>query len=210
MRIGCVPYLPVRLLHAFLRPIEAQVASPGVEVLHLRTADQLSLLRSGALDVAVIYDVAETSGVEREPLFRAEPLAAFVPIDHALTERPFVTPADLERETLLLFPRKVDPALHDWYDSIVQFNGRSVRRLRHVGGTDPRDVLLAVAQGRGIAVAPGSLIHATGDLRALVTSRELEPARFAPEIALAWSTAPPGGAQLYIELARAAAREVRD
>jgi DNA-binding transcriptional LysR family regulator len=208
MRIGCVPYLPVRLLHAFLRHIEAHVAPPGVDVLHLRTAEQLSLLRSGALDVAVIYDVGEASGVKREPLFRAEPLAAFVPIDHALTERPVVTAADLERETLLLFPRKVDPALHDWYGSIVRTDGRG--GLRHVGGADPRDVLLAVAEGHGIALAPGSLIHATGDLRALVTSRELAPAQLAPEIALAWSTAPPGGAQVYIDLARAAAREVHD
>ena len=51
--------------------------------------------------------------MEFEPLFQGEPLAAFLPPGHALADRPVLKPDDLEAQTLVVFPREANPALHE-------------------------------------------------------------------------------------------------
>jgi DNA-binding transcriptional LysR family regulator len=103
------------------------------------------------------------------PIFPGEPVAAIVPIGHRLAQCPVVMPRDLRQEELLTAPRRIDPAVHDALIARVRDAGHEFRRVREWGGGDPRDVLMAVAQGNGVALAPAPLLDTVGELATIVT-----------------------------------------
>jgi DNA-binding transcriptional LysR family regulator len=69
--------------------------------------------------------------------------------------------------------------------------GYRFAEIRERGGDDPRDLLFAVAEGRGIAIGPLSLRTAAGDVGRLVTTRQLDPPQTMPDTLVAWRTDPP-------------------
>ena len=109
--IGCVPDLPTQRLQSLLGALHARDRTSGVEVVHLRTPEQLTRLRNGELDAAVIQHRRELPGVEMQPLLEGERLCAFVPVGHRLA-RP--SPLTARR------PRARDAA--------GRLRGRSIRR----------------------------------------------------------------------------------
>ncbi len=208
LRIGCVAELALQQVQSFVGALYASDPHLEIELRHLPSAAQVRALQSGELDLGLLYGTCDLDGIEAVPIFPGERLAAIVPIGHRLSQRPAVMPRDLRQEELLTVPRRIDPAVHDALIARVRDAGHEFRRVREWGGGDPRDVLMAVAQGTGVALAPAPLLDTVGELATIVTSRPIDPPVRMAAIVLAWRA--PANATLspLLGVARAAAREL--
>ena len=208
LRIGCVAELALQQVQSFVGALYASDPHLEIELRHLPSAAQVRALQSGELDLGLLYGTGDLDGIEAVPIFPGERLAAIVPIGHRLAQRPAVMPRDLRQEELLTVPRRIDPAVHDALIARVRDAGHEFRRVREWGGGDARDVLMAVAQGTGVALAPAPLLDTVGELATIVTSRPIDPPVRMAAIVLAWRA--PANATLspLLGVARAAAREL--
>lgn len=111
--------------------------------------DPLPALAREQLDLVITADPQPLSGVHYEPLFRYEGLLAIAK-QHPLSAKPFVTPEDLAKETLIIYPVE-----HARLDVFTQF--------LEPAGVAPQDVRTAeltimmmqlVASGRGVCALP--------------------------------------------------------
>lgn len=186
VRIGCVPDLALQHLLGFVGAIHAHKADLDLDVAYLRTAEQIRRLRNGDLDLGLIRHVSAATGIDVAPVFIGEPLAAFLPVGHALASKATVAPGDLSDEVLVAAPRDADPTLDDRVMTLLATAGHQFRHVRRTTGEDDRSLLLAVAEHKCVAIAPTSALGALGDIASLVTARPLEPAVHAPDTALAW------------------------
>jgi DNA-binding transcriptional LysR family regulator len=80
--------------------------------------------------------------------------------------------------------------------------------VREAGGKNPRDLLLAVAEGLGVALGPFSLSDAS-EAGGIVVRRSLEPPVSTPDIVVVWPTAPPRQLRLLLAVVREMAQEIR-
>jgi hypothetical protein len=209
LRIGCVAELALQRVQSFVGALYASAPRLEAELRHLPSAAQVRALRSGELDLGLLYGTGDLDGIEAVPIFPGEPLAAIVPIGHRLARRPVVTPRDLCQEELLTAPRRIDPAVHDALIARVRDAGHEFRRVREWGGGDPRDVLMAVAHGNGVALAPAPLLDTVGEIATIVTSCPTDPPVRMAAIVLAWLAPANATVSPLLEVARAAAHELR-
>lgn len=208
MRVGSIPHLPLERLQAFLHALEARDPAARARVTHLHSGEQIRQLRDGSLEVGIFDDPGPVSGLETEPLFAGEPLVAFVPRSHPLAERTILTPDDLRREVLVTHPRDGYPAVYDRLAQIIQGAGYSFAGLDEASSMEPRDLLLAVDGGRGVALGPASYAS-DGDARKLVRDGQLDPPVTMPDTVLAWARHPPRHLVQVLAEIRALARELR-
>jgi DNA-binding transcriptional LysR family regulator len=202
LRIGCVPDLHLQHLQGFLGLLHAERPQLDADVAYLRSTEQLSRLRDGELELALIRHPRETEGIDGEPVFVGELLAAFLPLTHPLAARETIAPGALDDEVLLLIPREADPALDDRLMMLLASAGHRFRDVRRTTGADGRSLLLAVAEQQGVAIAPTSMVDALGDIVSLVSARPLEPLVRMPDTALAWRAGPPPELRAIISSAR--------
>jgi LysR substrate binding domain-containing protein len=209
VRIGCVPHLALQQLQAFLGALALRAPGAHAEVAHLRTAEQVRRLRAGTLDVGLIDDVVASGAIRTEPLFDGAPLVALLPLSHPLAAKAAIAPHDLRHERLLLFPRATDPALHDWFTALTTTRGYRFAEVRATGDAELRDVLLAVAEGRGVTLAPLATIDNAGEVGTLLVCRGLDPPQPSPRTVLAWSPMAPESRAELVAAARHVARALR-
>jgi hypothetical protein len=209
LRIGCVAELALQQVQSFVGALYASDPHLEIELRHLPSAAQVRALRSAELDLGLLYGTGDHDGIDAVPIFPGERLAAVVPIGHRLAQRPVMMPRDLRQEELLTVPRRIDPAVHDALIARVRNAGHEFRRVREWGGGDPRDVLMAVAQGTGVALAPAPLLDTVGELATIVTSCPIDPPVRMAAIVLAWRAPANAAVSPLLEVARAAARELR-
>ncbi|HEV3229436.1 MAG TPA: LysR family transcriptional regulator [Solirubrobacteraceae bacterium] len=209
LRIGCVPHLPFGLLQRFLRELHGHDSSSHsqADVAHLPSLEQVDRLRSGELDLG-IFHTQEHEGIESEPLFPGEPLAAFLPPDHPLAAKSALGPDDVREEILIVGPRATNPALQDRVLAVVNDRGYRFSGVREASGYHARDLILAAAGGPGMVLAPISF-HEVAGAGDIVTRRPLDPAVVMPEIVLAWSAHHPGQLGPVLTGAREVARDLR-
>jgi DNA-binding transcriptional LysR family regulator len=208
LRIGCVPHLPIERLLAFLEALNERSPSDRPQVTHITSGEQVARLRSGELDVGIFNDDGEEEGLEEEPLLPGEPLVAFLAPDHPLTEQAVLGPAALAPEILVVFPQAASVAPHDRWLALLDRAGYRFAGVREAGGTDPRDLLLAVAGRLGVMLAPASLADVS-DAGALVTRRELDPPVMLATTVVAWRADPPARLEETLTVVRNIARELR-
>jgi hypothetical protein len=210
LRIGCVAELALQQVQSFVGALYASDPHLETELRHLPSAAQVRALQSGLLDLGLLYGTGDLDGIEAVPIFPGERLAAVVPIGHRLAQCPAVMPGDLRQEELLSVPRRIDPEVHDALIARVRDAGHEFRRVRECGGGDPRDVLMAVAHGNGIALVPAPLLDTVGELATIVTSCPIDPPVRMAAIVLAWRAPANAAVSPLLEVARAAARELHD
>jgi len=208
LRIGCVAELALQQVQSFVGALYASNPHLETELRHLLSAAQVRALQSGELDLGLLYGTGDLDGIEAVPIFPGERLAAIVPIGHRLARRPVVTPRDLCQEELLTAPRRIDPAVHDALIARVRESGHGFRRVREWGAGDPRDVLMAVAHGNGVALAPAPLLDTVGELATIVTPCPTDPPVRMPATVLAWRGPANATVSPLLKVARAAAREL--
>jgi DNA-binding transcriptional LysR family regulator len=191
LQIGCVPHVPLERLHRLVSAIKERAPFARPRVQHLPAAEQLARLEQGGLDLTIVDDVEdEQCNLHVLPLFRGGPIGAVVPVGHDLAGTPALTPDDLASEQLVMFPRRANPALHDGLLVIFRSGGYRFRRVIHATGPSRRDMMLAVAQGDGVALLPAST-QAVVDSSAVVVFRPLTEAVFMPDTVLVWRAGPP-------------------
>src|SRR4051812_10792808 len=153
LRIGCVFHLAPEILHRYLEGLVAADPDITTQVTHIASLEQVRRLRAGELDVAIFLEAGDQPDIAIEPLFPGERLAAFVATSHPLAAAEAITPADVADESLILFPRAVNPALFDWTRALVEGAGFHFRSIVEATGYHPRDAMVLASQGRGIYVS---------------------------------------------------------
>jgi DNA-binding transcriptional LysR family regulator len=208
-RIGCVTHLPTDQLHRFLDALHHRDPTVRSQVTHMVTLEQLPRLRSGELGLGLLYFLEGFGfdGIETEPLFEGTEMVALVAERHPAAAKERVSPGDLAGESLVLFPRRANAALHDWTIERAAEAGYRFRDVYEVGGPDPRDTVLGVVEEAGVALVP--LVYEDGWARGIVARRPLEVPVSTPPIVLGWPADPPERLRPFIENARAVARELR-
>jgi DNA-binding transcriptional LysR family regulator len=99
--------------------------------------------------------------------------ALFLSKDHRLAAKPIVTSHDLRGEVHLTWARSRNPALHDRLMAQVEGAGYRFRDVVQVGHESSRDLLLAVAARRGVALAVASFDPDNGDAGIVVHARSI-------------------------------------
>jgi DNA-binding transcriptional LysR family regulator len=207
LRIGCFAFLPTSQLQRFLEALRERDASLRAEVTHLWGPEQVERLRAGGLDLGIFMYTEDYAELEFVPLYPGEQIWAFLPPDHDLAGKAALTPEDLASETVLTFPRAGNPALYERYQRLLAEAGYRFPRLHELNSHDPRDALLAVAGGLGIACGPSSLPQ-LGEEGQSVIGRPLNPQIHLPEVVVAWRTSAPRRLRSRLGAVREAAQEL--
>jgi DNA-binding transcriptional LysR family regulator len=207
LRIGCVPDVPIERLQLFLNALQERGVASQTQVMQMLTHEQIGRLRAGELDLGIFHHAEEHDGIETQPLFEGERLAAFLPKNHRLGVRPVLGRNDLEEDDLALVSRINDPALHNLLLEMIEGAGYRFRSVREAGCSTARDVMLAVASGLGVAFRPFSFKDAS-DAGCMVIRRELDPPLWMPETRIGWIASPSRNLAASIPAIRAAAREL--
>src|SRR5438105_586951 len=72
LRIGCLPFIPIRRLMLFLEAARRLLPGWQTEVVHLITPEQLRRLRAGDLDLAIFHYSGDQEGLELIRIFTGE------------------------------------------------------------------------------------------------------------------------------------------
>ncbi|HEX8075503.1 MAG TPA: LysR substrate-binding domain-containing protein [Thermoleophilaceae bacterium] len=203
LRLGCAPHVPFERLRRFIRAVTERDGAVLPQVSHISAREQVELLRQMELDAGLFHHAAEYDGIEVEPVFPGEPVAIFLPRDHPLTDQDVVRPADLNDERLVVFPRMQNPVMFDALRSRFEGAGYYFSEVTPAAGLNPRDAMLAVADGLGVHLAPASLLETT-DAANAVARRPIDPPIAMPDTVLAWR----GNAPVHLRQALASIRQV--
>ena len=205
VRIGCVPALPMERLLAYIEALRDREPDVSIRVAHLLTLEQEKRLRAGELDLAIVFDSGAAPDLEKQPLFAGEPLAAYLRFDHRLAANRVIGPDDVGEETLVTGPSSTNPAVYD--DTLSRFSdaGYRFQNIVEAGGATWPDLLVAVASGQGIALAPASL-HGRGEAGGMVVRRELSAPLQMPATFIAWRPDAALGLRGFFEAAQDVAR----
>jgi DNA-binding transcriptional LysR family regulator len=188
VRVGCTLDLAIESLLRFLTALHELEPTLEAHVTHLIPAEQVRRLQSGDLDLGIFSLAEQYDDLEVRPLFEGEHLAAYVPRCHRLARKELLAPADLVEETLVTFPRSADPALHDHLLATFAAAGYRFKDMREAGGLNARDLMVAIAEGWGVAFWPA--IDGGGETSAIVEARPLDPPLTMPDTVVAWATDP--------------------
>lgn len=206
LRIGSTPLVPIEPLWRLLAALERHDPLLRAEVTHLLGYEQMKRLQAGDLDLGIFpRTTTDFSRLGSEPMLHGEPLAVFLGLDHPLSVKSTLGPAELAGETLVTFPRAADPGLANALEQRLQEAGYRFARVHEVG-TDVRDWILAAAAGSGVAILPGS---AVGKGRgAIVLNRPLDPPVMMPDTVVAWRRSAPARHRPVIRAVREVARHL--
>jgi DNA-binding transcriptional LysR family regulator len=208
LRVACVPYLPIERLLAFLGALQERDPGSRPEVTHMPSGEQVTRLRSGEIDFGIFNDAGGEEDLEEEPLFPGERLVAFLPTTHPLSAQTVLGPDDLANEVVVAFPAVATLGPHRRWLALLGSRGYRFHDVREAGGEHSRDLLLAVAKGEGVGLAPASLAE-VGDIGGLVVRRELDPPVSMPDTVVAWRAGRAAQLREAISLVREVARELR-
>ncbi|GED23494.1 LysR family transcriptional regulator [Halomonas halmophila] len=117
--------------------------------------DLLERLRTGALDLALVGEVADPGDVIASRVLALDPLMIALPADHPATAHERVSFAALADSRLFWFPRHDNPTFHDHCERVFADHGYAPPRR-----PEPQEhmsLLARVAAGEGVAFLPSSM-----------------------------------------------------
>jgi DNA-binding transcriptional LysR family regulator len=209
LRVGYVPYMPLRSLQTFLEALDGAEPAVRPEVSHLGTADQLERLHNAELDIGIFRDLGDSSRLEMHPLFAGEPLGALVARTSPLAKLRVVGPGDLRAETLLSPSGTAVPnVLVRSFLRILEDAGLEFAAVHELNSQHPADYLLAAAGGLGVVIAPASMASGS-EAGSLLTWVPLTPPVLMPDTVVAWRANPPPRLGATLASVREIARRLR-
>lgn len=155
LRVGVIytigPYLLPRIIKAM---IDRYPSMPMILQENF-TVRLLEMMRTGELDVAVLAEPFDDSGLNVQPLYDEDFLVA-VPRKHAWAERASISSVDLKQETMLLLG-----VGHCFRDNVLEvcpeaarFAANSAGIQKTVEGSSLETIRHMVAEGLGVTVLP--------------------------------------------------------
>ncbi|MDZ7737374.1 MAG: LysR family transcriptional regulator [Gammaproteobacteria bacterium] len=143
-------------LPALIRQIHQQLSDCEFEFVEETSDKLIEGVISGRLDTAFILYRPENPLLTTLAI-RPEPIGLILPDDHPLAGRGKVALKALKNETLILFPRSMNPVMYDEIIAACQEAGFSPQAIREVA---PRSIAIGlVAAGAGVATIASSLQH---------------------------------------------------
>lgn len=152
LRAGVPPDTTVATLSLLLGACAEHYPGMSVDLQEIATDEQLRLLASGGLDVGLVHQPVDATGLRLGPEVCVE-LGVVLPRISPLARLPEVALAELSGHDLVLLPRAQAPG---WYDRIIdtcRAGGFVPTRLRHA--SHPEFLLALVHAGHGIAFDQG-------------------------------------------------------
>jgi DNA-binding transcriptional LysR family regulator len=181
LRLGYPPPASFETLGAILGAVEDDNPNMTVVASELFSAEIPGRVLAGELDVGLALHPDAMTGVRAETL-RVEPLAAVLSSRHRLANQSFISLADLENETLLLFSRELAPAYFDLIMEACEQAGFSP----HVNAPNNPPVSASLARllgAREVGLIPASFAFHLADAQPGVVAREIVD----PQILAEWS-----------------------
>jgi LysR family transcriptional regulator, benzoate and cis,cis-muconate-responsive activator of ben and cat genes len=150
LRVGYAPSLAVGLLSITVANFTQTHPNNRVELFDLSTAEMLTGLETGKVDVALtVGQETGTRGIRWTPLVNA-PWQLAVNRNHRLAKKSRVTPAEVAGEALLVFCQRDYP---EYWNIIMGWLREHHQRPSITGEYDGVDSLMAaVESGQGIAI----------------------------------------------------------
>lgn len=185
LRLGVIytigPYLLPRIIKAM---IDAYPDMPMILQENF-TVRLLEMMRNGELDVAVLAEPFDDTGLNVLPLYDEDFMVA-VPHHHPWAKRSVVASVDLKQETMLLLGIG-----HCFRDQVLEvcpeaarFSARSAGIQKTVEGSSLETIRHMVAEGLGITVLPKMSVPSGGDpLLKFIPFKAPSPNR---RVVLAW------------------------
>ncbi|MFF9900096.1 MULTISPECIES: LysR family transcriptional regulator [Streptomyces] len=153
LRAGVPEDIAAPVLHALLAACAEEAPGLRVDLQEVSTQEQLRLLASGGLDVGLLHQPVDATGLAVGPEVAVE-LGVVLPRTSPLARLPEVGLADLAGHDLVLCPRDAAPG---WYDATLdacRAGGFVPGRVRHA--RNPEFLLGLVAAGQGVAFERGT------------------------------------------------------
>jgi len=200
LALGFVPAADLELLPRALRLCSARHPHFELELHPMTRCQQVDALRSGRIQVGVVFLPFDGGGLTIEPLSR-EPLVAVLPAGHRLARRERVRMLDLQDDPMISFPR----ARRDGDHMTLSACRRAGFEPRMSYATDRIETNLAlVAAGLGVSLMPASIKNLR---RSGVVYRPLVPPAPQVEMAVAYPReAPSPAVATFLHVLREAAR----
>ncbi|RYJ27496.1 LysR family transcriptional regulator [Streptomyces sp. L-9-10] len=152
LRAGVPPDTPASVLHALLAACAERAPDLRVDLREETTEEQLRLLASGRLDVGLLHQPADITGLVAGPEVSME-LGVVLPRTSPLAGAPEVALGELAGHDLVLFPRATAPGRYDSTLDSCRLGGFVPARIQHA--RTPEFLIGLVAAGQGIAFDAG-------------------------------------------------------
>lgn len=185
LRVGVVYTIGPYLLPRIMKHMIERYAQMPLILQENFTVRLIEMLRSGELDVAVLAEPFDSTGLSAMPLYDEDFVVA-VPKKHPLATRPSVASVELKRETMLLLG-----VGHCFRDQVLEvcpeaarFSANSAGIQKTVEGSSLETIRHMVAEGLGITLLPRmSVVSEEDPLLTFVPFVEPVPNR---RVVLAW------------------------
>ncbi len=195
--IGAITSAFYDVLPRILRAVAAELPEVTASFVELHTADAVTMLQSGTVDVAVARLVRSVGSIRVVPLV-TDRLVVALSKDHPFAARTKIAIEDLANEPWIHIRRQISPP---YFDSVITACAEAgfSPRLVHEVGSEASQVAF-VSCGLGIALLPSSLSR---NVAPNVVFRPLADAGEIVTASLAWdeSRITPA-AQAMLEIAR--------
>lgn len=156
LRLGYAGAAMSSFLPEIIRQIRQQLPECGFEFTEDTSDKTIESVISGRLDIGFILYCPDNPLLTTLPIC-CEPIGLILPDDHPLASHEQLSLEDLKNETLILFPRSMNPSLYDEIIFACQKVGFSPRSIREVA---PRSMAVGlVAAGEGVATIASSQQH---------------------------------------------------
>lgn len=146
IRLTTECYTVYHWLPTVMKKFEQKYPNVDIKIEVDATEAPFAALLDGLLDVAFVTSDTAEKGIEMEPLFEDE-MKVIVSPDHRLADRPFVSAADLARETLLTYSSLRGNVI---YERVLRPAGLEPKKHLQVRLTEA--LIELVKAGRGVAV----------------------------------------------------------
>jgi len=206
VRLGYAPPAGFETLGAILAAVENDNPNITVIASELFSAEIPARVLAGELDIGLALHPEPMRGIRTEAL-RVEPLAAVVSKRHRLAVASSVPLADLEHETLLLFPRELAPVYYDRILRACELAGFQPR-VRAFSKPPVHAMLARLLGAREVGLIPASFAFHSARAEPGVVARVIVE----PQIQAQWSILWAAGARsaaitLFLDSARRCATD---
>lgn len=154
LEIGCIAPATWSILPQILRDYRLRYPEVKVRLTELPSAEQLTALEEGAIDVGFVRLPLNDDALEFDVVYR-EPFIATVPETHPLAHEPTISVAALAEEPFIAATRSAEPGFYDQCLAVFAEHGCAPKIVEEANAASA--MLGMVAMGLGVTVSPMSL-----------------------------------------------------